>query len=944
MAFKRLGTPLAAVICLLAGTVCAMAEQSSGHLEISAPYQKELYDLAFQVFMANSNLSDAMMLAEKALASRPGDREWRRRAAQLSEWSGNPLKALEHWAWLAEHGDADAMSNALRIARQVNDFSFRKRLLEKMLLDGTGDQVGLFKEYLAVVEGAGTPEDALALIKSGRIRLPVEKQLYEEARLADSMGRSSEALAAYGRLSSIRPLTHIEAMRAASIWYGQGNAGKAWEVLKGAASNIKPEEDDFWRTFADLAWARQDEGETIRAAAILASRGKALEQDYQRLLLIYGDANPSKSYSTAVEAWRKYRKPLFFHSIFSAGMTIGKGKELVKMIRSLSEGERKALASDGLSWIHISSVLRFDGDDTGALAAAWAAVRIEPRNPDIALAYAWLLIDMKRIGELKRMLPKWEASVVAAPVMKEPLAAAYMLMGESGKALDLFRSLLPYKRDDPAWLASYADVLEQANHPEEAWEIRRRAFIMLSAFSRGIEKADRDKRRKLLQTRMQIVMHLLKGDRASALARRVAGYGKERYDLELVMAWAMSTANTDLARLWYWKKLAHEAEKPEWAMLGLALEENDRVAIAALIEMDISRLPYRDAVEGALRAGMIPTAETHGFEKQQQNINDHLVDQQVREMFNSRPGYFNWNMQLDDVGGIGLLENRFVISQPLTKSVWLSAGASDREAATLKRSVTGIIPKRGVEGFVAGGTRFSEGQMKVQAGIRDSGVARYPFGALSLDYRPYRFLGLAADMKINSRADETALMTVAGTRDRLSLSAAGEISGKESAALELGAARFHDNWHNYLGEGLSTDLVLRHQFTRAWPDYSARIYAGYHHYSAASGGLDPRTALMLPQNSSPLPSTLIPASFWQAGLGISLGQTWKNTYSRDWKPFMEIDLGWMSTADFGYRLGAGLVGPLFGLDQLRMGVTHGSGKFGGSEMTTTIEFDYRYLF
>ncbi len=938
---KKLATLFCLVFILDSGLIFADSTPENSY-RIGAPYDKELYDLAFTVFMGNSNLADALLVSEQALAASPEDREWRRRAAQVSEWSTKPSNALMHWTWLAEKGDREGMFNALRIARALNEFTIRRRLLEKVLIDGNGEP-SLFREYLFVAEGAGLPDEALKFLSSGKLKLPPEQLFMEKARLAELTGRRSEAINSYQRLSQIRPLTAVEALRLASLWYGQGDSDKAWDTLRSASADIKSDADDFWRTYADLAWARQEEAEAERAISFLKNRGRMLEQDYQRLLLIYGESSPQKVFSTALEGWQRFKKPVFFYSVINSGIILGKIKELSIIVRSFSEEEQKALSSDGLSWVLISQVLHLNGDERGALKAAWFALMIEPGNPDIMLSYAWLLIDMKQIDELKIMVPRWEALLSSAPVMREPVAAAYMLLGESQKALIHFRFIAPDKQSDPTWMASYGDVLEQSGHPELAFSARLQAYRLLSRAVEKTEKNESKELHRLFQTRMQLYIHLAPGDKSSATAKMIAK-GKERFDKELVIAWAMGSGATDLARLWYWKAFAREREKPEWALLGLALEENDRVAVTDLIEGGIERLPYRDAVEGARRVGMTPLAETHGFEKQQQNYNDHLIDQQVREMFNGRPGYLRLNTKLEDVGGVGFFDSRFTVSQPVTRAVYLMAAVSDREISTLKSGVTGIIPKRAVEGFAAGGFRFHEGDLKALLGVRDAGVAIYPFGSFTADYRPYCFMNLALDLQMNWRAEDTALLAVAGTKDRLLLTATGELTGKDSVALELAGSRFNDHWRNFLGNGLSADVTVRHQFTRAWPDYSARLYAGYHNYESSSGQLYAGTALMAPDDALKTPSLFIPASFWQMGAGISLGQTWKTTYTRDWKPFAEIDLGWMSTSNTGYRTSAGIIGPVFGLDQLKIELTHGSGRFGGTDMTTTIEFDYRYLF
>ena len=61
---------------LLIGTAHAQAAPPAaapGKAAPLRPYDEELYNLAFEVFLGNSNLKDAYRVAEAAVAQRPGD-------------------------------------------------------------------------------------------------------------------------------------------------------------------------------------------------------------------------------------------------------------------------------------------------------------------------------------------------------------------------------------------------------------------------------------------------------------------------------------------------------------------------------------------------------------------------------------------------------------------------------------------------------------------------------------------------------------------------------------------------------------------------------------------------------------------------------------------------------------------------------------------------------
>src|ERR1039457_1745415 len=145
---------------LLSHVTTCRAEEAVIALGPRVPYDPELFSLSYDVFLANSNPVEAFLLAEKAVAARPGDYAWRLRAAQSAEWSGNAARALEHWFFLAQKShQQDAVDHAFRLARDLGDGSRLKLLLEE---HGLKDNPGLLREYVTVCETAGAPDDAIA--------------------------------------------------------------------------------------------------------------------------------------------------------------------------------------------------------------------------------------------------------------------------------------------------------------------------------------------------------------------------------------------------------------------------------------------------------------------------------------------------------------------------------------------------------------------------------------------------------------------------------------------------------------------------------------------------------------------------------------------------------------------------------------------------------------
>ena len=65
-------------------------------------FNKEVYDIAYQTFLANQNLHDAYIIAKAAVEQEPNDFFWRKRYAQIARWFDHPQQSLTQWLYLVE--------------------------------------------------------------------------------------------------------------------------------------------------------------------------------------------------------------------------------------------------------------------------------------------------------------------------------------------------------------------------------------------------------------------------------------------------------------------------------------------------------------------------------------------------------------------------------------------------------------------------------------------------------------------------------------------------------------------------------------------------------------------------------------------------------------------------------------------------------------------------
>ncbi|MDD2499678.1 MAG: tetratricopeptide repeat protein [Geobacter sp.] len=915
----------------------AVSAATSTAEKTTVPFQQELYDLGYTVFLANSNPEDAWRVALMALKNRPHDREWLKRAAQTAEWSGHPEMAMGHWSELAEVGDTGAVKRALELARQLNDLGLQKKLVARQLAQG--DQK-LLKEYIGLAEATGEPEEALQALKQPDQKWDPAFVRAEQFRLYDLTGHPQKALTALETLLAVRPLTAAEALRGATIWYGIGQPDKSWQLLQQASEAMPPSETTFWETISDLGWALDHRQQAVRASEILLKDGKVRSADYQRMVDYYRKLNNQRAFDAAQAGWLQFHEPLFLYGLLETGQALERWPQLRHQLDELTPQELKQVQESSYFWGLAAQVYRQTGAPEKSLQASWQAVRKDPANGNVVAAHLWLLIEQGKSSEALPIAEAWSVRVWRDSSLLDAIGAVYAAIGDSRRALTYYRLSYSQHRNDPAWLASYADLLEQAGKPEAGYLARFMAVKALRTHHyREMTPATWKELRNLTG---QLRLQASKGDQLDALFRQIANGPQDDVSRDMVTAWLLATEKHDQGRLWFMKAYLENSRKPAWAALNLALQQNDLPAIEALLAHSLSRLPYRDAVEASRRAGQVPLAETIAFERFQLNDRDYLLDKQLRDLYQLHPASLRYNLGVSDRSGVGLLEQQLLLSTPLDKRTFLKVELVNTDFRHLKTGVLGQYVSSKQKALLGFGYQYNGGTASASAGMHD-GLYLYPTGLLQADWRFASWLTADLSIGIGAEANESVPLLIGGMKDEAALGATWRLTGRDSLRLRAATFSFMDQMRRYLGAGNSLDLELGHRVNVAWPDFTLRFFGSYHQHHANGTPVD-KTLMLIPRDAEKNASYYIPVSFGQVGGGIAIGQTWKETYTRNWKLFGAVDTSWNSVSGMGFSYELGATGPLLGLDTLLFSLSQESGAFGNSDLSTRIGLKYRYLF
>jgi hypothetical protein len=448
--------------------------------------------------------------------------------------------------------------------------------------------------------------------------------------------------------------------------------------------------------------------------------------------------------------------------------------------------------------------------------------------------------------------------------------------------------------------------------------------------------------KKNLLDHVRHALRVSKDQRLDSIMVKLVRGKQDDVTRELVAAWALATERNELARLWLWRAYALNAARPYWIQLGMALEANDRDAIAGLLNERLQRLPYRDAVEGARRTGQIPLAEEHVFEKSVQNPDDQLLYKQLENMYGEHPSLIRNRFRISDQGGVVGQENSLTVSTMLTKRYSIFADMNELSLLSRNATVLAASPARDLSAHIGIIGQYDNLKLSIAAGERTA-LESFPYARFSANYGVSSRDTIALELTYGGKAEEGVPISLIGMKHEAALSATHSLDGHTTLQMRFAASRLLDQGGTLLGESRAYSADLSRSLTLDYPDYAVRIFGGYYEYGRKGVPFDKALAFV-PEGAARDASFFVPESFLQAGLGTSFGMGYRDRYTKNWKPFGSAAVNWNSVSREGFRYELGIHGPLFGYDTLFFSASQERGSYGSTNVNSFFETGYTWLF
>jgi polysaccharide biosynthesis protein PelB len=446
-------------------------------------FDEEAYTLGFNIFLANRNLDDARRLAQSAVQQQPGSVLWRKRLAQVSEWSNAPQMALAQWLSYARmSGEEAAWNAALRLSESLFDQSALQAALEHKIISDPNNKVWL-NRLLASYETAGEPQRAIALLRSrleGKTLSQQERKRELEllADVSERAGLDPDLLATLLKLQAEFGPNTTYALRIAAQLYQRGKVREAFGALEQGIAGATGTDTDFWRTYAEVARLLQNDEAAETGYRKLLEANTQNESDITNLGGLMDAHRPLAAARILEFSFVKTGKTALALQVLSLRIRVADWEGARRFFATLSDAQIRELEQNPAFFSARASIAQASNDLPGAQRAMRSALALRPDDPDLRAGLIWILVAARETETLKQALTIWAHDAETSAVLWGPFAAANMSLNRQADALHWFRKS-GFLRDDYLWLMSYAECLDANALPELAWRIRRRTWLDL---------------------------------------------------------------------------------------------------------------------------------------------------------------------------------------------------------------------------------------------------------------------------------------------------------------------------------------------------------------------------------------------------------------------------------------------------------------------------------
>ncbi|WP_019448879.1 tetratricopeptide repeat protein [Cupriavidus sp. BIS7] len=713
---------------------------------------------------------------------------------------------------------------------------------------------------------------------------------------------------------------------------------------------------------AEAGWRKGGKREQLELAVYYYTRAHA----YMRIERLLADLTPEQKHEAESSAAFLMRRAEYWR------LTGDRDRALADLRRAVGQADADSETYGALLWALVDM-----GTDTEVRAVM---LRLKPDaedDPGLWGAYAAGAMRFQDGRTALHYLNKMQHGKSADPLWLGTTADAYEAIGQTATAWRIRRQAWvdlhhAWAAGGSKWAtAPEGDAPDTDDEEEDAQGGPARADLRRQEVALGQIFASGDVSRAL-------VIEMLRRDRATVAARRTApGDPKSPSQLgdvpglpalevsppaalaererrrqeqlsaaarEVALAWAMSSESNELARAWLARQYAHRMQRPDYAEVSIALDNNDLNKLDRIMERQAGRVPVASQIEANRQLDRLSAAQTQAFETQDLARTDDTLQETLQDalLFNAQA--LEPRVTFQHQKPLEYYEYSLAGGARLWDGYALNLRGVFRDQRTTDRTQLDNVPASDRRAELALTYRDTQKRWLLGVGRRD-GLQSFTTARLAGEWNQEGRISYTGLLGYNQPADESSQLRVGGMKDVAELGATWRLGLREFIRGRLEYDKFYGQDRSALGHGMVYDVEAGYRIRTQYPDYTVRLVGTRAIYSTNGGTLTPTMQRLLPAGSDEAtPAFYMPQSFTQAGLLFSFGTDLVDDYTRKWRPFLEAGALYDSRAGHNFRGQAGMAGSVFGNDHMSMYVLHETASRNGGTPLTEVGLRYRWLY
>lgn len=935
-----------------------------GGAESLRPFDPQDFALAFDVLLGAGDLQRAFMVAQRAVQVLPNDLPWRRKLAQVSDWTKRPEVAAQQWLALFTLGDraTDTLQAVIRLAPFADQpllalqawqaLAKRQPLTDAQWLD----VFGLYEMAAEPLKGSQFFEAQFAVNKNPGL-------LEFAARLAENAGDDGRAERLYRQRANMTPFSMDVVLRAVVYLVRRDKMQEALALLQAQQHQVPPQATEYWRLLGQVAWEAHDYGAAKTAYAQYADQPKATLAEWSRLIFLVRQEHPAQAADLALQAYKR------FGAVEQLLLALGVYAELGDITaQARVYAELAGPAADSLAKEPRFLMLRAQFYQRQKKAdLAWAdyrqALKQAPQDTDIVLANLWFLIDAQRSDLLPALMRIYGTQAAAAPAFWQAYAAASQALERHREAVFWYAKAAAHNPNDPLMLLNYADALERTNQLGMADRMRRHAWLQLKQKYPQAQPAQATMQSSELLALARLQLMDQPGDPGLALVRQWVSQMRGLPDAPtteqtavLVLGWAIVKEQFNNARAWMWSRYARQSQlaPPLWGDSQTALQLQETQTMGQLLMRHGEALPIYNRYDTAHELGHIQQALDIAFKGMLPQDDEPLYDR-YRQHVPGQANHVQLGWGVAHQGGVNSHGLHFETHLVISPKLHLTLSGSRQQQAGVDPLLQALAPATDRLASVQARWLGERGETSLTIARRDE-----LNGLMSFRLQQSVQLGgrLSLEGGVDFRTESTVSlpMQVAGYENSVYGAANYTLGKREYFRVAPRYSRYFTQFHDELGSGKMLDLEFGYRIRTEYPDWRLRAFLTRQLFSRSNplsdaslarlpglqdaktnGAIDSIAAYFIPESSTTY------GACWSMGENLA-GQNLQTTYTRAWRPFFDLCLNHNTLNGNGLNRTLGLAGSVTGEDHLLLQLQNSDGTQPGSSPTNSLAVRYRRYF